>query len=106
LTVLDAPSQRFYAIGLYAVLFLWKLYDWVSVAEEGEGSWGMFLKWIVIDIIYLFGLPELRIPWLEWSQTFVTGVYCAHVVIDWLLMFLVPVSADPGRYTGAELFQS
>jgi len=104
LTVLDAPSQRFYAIGLYAVLFLWKLYDWVSVAEEGEGSWGMFLKWIVIDIIYLFGLPELRIPWLEWSQTFVTGVYCAHVVIDWLLMFLVPLPLIPGLLAFVKVF--
>jgi nucleoporin POM152 len=92
LTVLDAPSQRFYAIGVYTALLVWKLYDWLSVVEEGEGSWSMFLKWIVIDIVYLFGIPELRIPWLVWSQTFVTGLYCVHVILDWVLMFLVPVS--------------
>jgi nucleoporin POM152 len=97
LTILDAPSQRFYAIGLYAALFVWKLYDWLSVAEEGNGSWAMFLKWNVIDLVYLFGIPELRIPWLVWSQSFVTGFYVVHVILNWLLMFLVPVS-KPTRH--------
>ncbi|VUC20712.1 unnamed protein product [Clonostachys rosea] len=91
LTVLDAPSQRFYAFALYVGLLIWKLYNWVAVVEEGEGSWGMFLKWIVIDCVYFFVLPELRIPWLEPSQAVVTSIYLAHVVANWFLMFLVPV---------------
>lgn len=92
LTVLDAPSQRFYAFALYVGLLIWKLYNWVAVVEEGEGSWSMFLKWIVIDCVYFFVLPELRIPWLEPSQAVVTSIYLVHVVANWFLMFLVPVS--------------
>lgn len=93
LTVLDAPSQRFYAFGLYVALLIWKLYNWVSVVEEGEGSWSLFLKWIIIDCAYFFILPELRIPWLEPSQAVVTSIYLVHVVINWFLMFLIPVKA-------------
>lgn len=93
LTILDAPQQRLYALTVYAGLLAWKLYDWLEVTDEGDGSWARFAKWIIIDFIYLFLLPELRIPWLEMSQSVVTCVYVAHVVFDWFLMFLVPVSS-------------
>lgn len=99
LTVLDAPQQRFYAFALYVGLWGWKLYDWLQVAEDGDGSWSSFAKWIIIDFAYLFLLPELRIPWLELSQSVVTCVYMGHVVINWFLMFLVPVSQSPNSST-------
>lgn len=92
LTLLDAPQQRFYAIVIYAGLLIWKFFNWASVSDEGEGSWPMFFKWVVLDLIYLFALPELRIPWLEWSQSFVVCVSIVHIVMNWFLMFLVPVS--------------
>jgi nucleoporin POM152 len=91
LTILDAPQQRFYAFAIYVALWAWKLYDWVQVVEDGEGSWALFAKWIIIDCAYLFLLPELRIPWLELSQSVVTFVYMGHVLITWMLMFLIPV---------------
>jgi nucleoporin POM152 len=91
LTVLDAPQQRLYAFGVYVLLWAWKLYDWLQVIEDGETSWWLFLKWIFIDFAFLFGVPELRIPWLELSQPVVTTAYAFHVIINYMLMFNVPV---------------
>lgn len=91
LTVLDAPQQRLYAFGVYVLLWAWKLYDWLQVVEDGDFSWFLFLKWIFIDFAFLFGVPELRIPWLELSQPVVTTVFSAHVVINYMLMFNIPV---------------
>lgn len=91
LTLLDAPQQRFYAFALYVLLWAWKLYDWLQVVEDGESSWWLFLKWIFIDFAFLFGLPEMRIPWLELSQLLVTSVFASHLVINYMLMFNIPV---------------
>lgn len=90
-TLLDAPQQRFYAFAIYALLWAWKLYDWLQVVEEGDSSWWLFFKWIFIDFAYLFGLPELRIPWLELSQLVVTSIFTSHLVINYMLMFNIPV---------------
>ncbi|GAB1317244.1 Nucleoporin [Madurella fahalii] len=87
LTILDAPTQRLYALGVYVALFAWKLYDWGQVVEENTESFWLFLKWIAIDCAFLFGLPELRIPWLELSQSFVVVAFFFHAVFDWMLMF-------------------
>ncbi|KAH8706792.1 hypothetical protein BGZ61DRAFT_389274 [Ilyonectria robusta] len=91
LTVLDAPQQRLYAFGIYVLLWAWKLYDWLQVIEDGETSWWLFLKWIFIDFAFLFGIPELRIPWLELSQPVVTTFFSVHLVINYMLMFNIPI---------------
>ncbi|KAL2210754.1 hypothetical protein CC79DRAFT_530041 [Sarocladium strictum] len=91
LTVLDAPQQRLYASLFYLLLWAWKLYDWLQVVEDGDSSWGLFLKWIFIDFIFLFGLPELRIPWLELSQFAVVTIFSAQLVINYMLMFNIPL---------------
>jgi nucleoporin POM152 len=72
-------------------LWAWKLYDWLQVVEDGDSSWGLFLKWIFIDFIFLFGLPELRIPWLELSQFAVVTIFSAQLVVNYMLMFNIPV---------------
>ncbi|KAL2172298.1 hypothetical protein VTG60DRAFT_6676 [Thermothelomyces hinnuleus] len=87
LHILDAPTQRLYAFGFYAALFAWKFYDWAQLVEEDTESFWLFLKWIAIDCAFLFGLPELRIPWLELSQPFVVVAFFFHAVFDWMLMF-------------------
>ncbi|KAK0724799.1 hypothetical protein B0H67DRAFT_598285 [Lasiosphaeris hirsuta] len=89
LNILDAPTQRFYAFGIYVALLAWKFYDWAQLVEENSESFWLFLKWIAIDCVFLFGLPELRIPWLELSQPFVVVAFFAHAVFDWMLMFNV-----------------
>ncbi|KAF7542822.1 hypothetical protein G7Z17_g11249 [Cylindrodendrum hubeiense] len=91
LTILDAPQQRLYAFGIYVLLWAWKLYDWLQVIEDGETYWWLFLKWIFIDFAFLFGIPELRIPWLELSQPVVTTFFSVHLVINYMLMFNIPI---------------
>lgn len=91
LHILDAPTQRLYAFGFYAALFAWKFYDWAQLVEEDTESFWHFLKWIAIDCAFLFGLPELRIPWLELSQSFVVVAFFFHALFDWLLMFNIGV---------------
>lgn len=99
LTFLDAPQQRLYAFGVYVLLWAWKLYDWLQVVEDGDSSWWLFLKWIFIDFAFLYGLPELRIPWLELSQALVTGVFLSHLVLNYMLMFNIPVCRLPYHAT-------
>ncbi|CEI69917.1 Nucleoporin POM152 [Fusarium venenatum] len=91
LTFLDAPQQRLYTFGVYVLLWAWKLYDWLQVVEDGDSSWFLFLKWIFIDFAFLFGVPELRIPWLELSQPVVTTIFSLHLVLNYMLMFNIPI---------------
>lgn len=60
--------------------------------EEDTHSITMFVKWGCIDLAFLFGVPLLRIPWLEWSETTSFMAYFAHAVINGMLMFRIPVS--------------
>ena len=76
---------------MYGVLQAFKLWDWKSVADEGVGSWGMFLKWIILDFAYVFLVPELRIPWLDISQIATIYIYLLHLLFNWFAMFLIPV---------------
>ncbi|KAK3384772.1 hypothetical protein B0H63DRAFT_471506 [Podospora didyma] len=89
LNILDAPTQRLYAFAVYVGLLGWKLYNWAQLVEEDSESFWLFLKWIAFDIVFLFGLPELRIPWLELSQPFVVALFFLHAIFDWMLMFNV-----------------
>ncbi|CAK7567167.1 MAG: hypothetical protein SEPTF4163_005129 [Sporothrix epigloea] len=91
LDVVDAPTQRFYAVAFYVMLLAWKCYDWVQLLEENGESFWLFLKWICLDFVFLFGLPEMRIPWLELTQPIVIFFFLSHVVTDYLLMFNIGV---------------
>lgn len=92
LTVLDAPSQRLYVCALYIALLAWRLYDWSNLVEDEAESFWLFIKWVALDGIVLYGLPELRIPWLEWSNAVTTGIFLIHAIVNGMLMFRVPVS--------------
>lgn len=88
---LDAPSQRLYVAAFYLALWLWRLYDFSLLQQEQEESFWLFLKWISIDGIVLFGLPSARIPWLEWSGFTMTILFFLHGILDGILMFRIPV---------------
>ena len=91
LTVLDAPTQRLYVVAFYALLIAWRFYDYsFLVARETDSLW-LFMKWSAIDGVVLYGLPSLRIPWLEWSSTSSTVLFLIHALFDAFLMFRIPV---------------
>ncbi|TGJ78565.1 hypothetical protein E0Z10_g10199 [Xylaria hypoxylon] len=90
LTIIDAPTQRFYACAIYAALFAWRLYDYLQVQDNGAHA-SYFFKWALIDAVYLFSLPHLRIPWLELSSEFVLIAFIITVVSDWWLMYNIPL---------------
>lgn len=90
LTVIDAPSQRFYAFAVYLALFAWRLYDYLQVQDNGAHA-SYFFKWAAIDAVFLFSLPHFRIPWLELSSEFVLIAFFFAVVGDWWLMYNIPV---------------
>jgi nucleoporin POM152 len=97
LRTLNAPTQRTYAAAIYIALQAWKLYDWLGLVEDNTESFWLFLRWIAIDCVFLFGLPELRIPWLELSQPFVVAMFFIHAIFDFILMFNIGVSHSRSR---------
>jgi nucleoporin POM152 len=96
-SIIDAPSQRFYIFAIYIVLLAWRLYDWGRLVEDEVDSFWLFIKWVAIDGVFLFGLPGLRIPWLEWSNPAITGIFLFHALLNGLLMFRVPVRLNKAR---------
>jgi len=68
-------------------LLAWRFYDWAQIIEDNAESFWLFLKWIAIDCVFLFGLPELRIPWLELAQPVVVLLFVTHAAFDFALMF-------------------
>lgn len=91
LTILDAPQQRRYATAIYVMLWGWKLWDFIQLAEDDSSSVWLFLKWVGLDAFFLLGIPELRIPWLELSQSTVWSLWAGHSFVNWLLMFNIGV---------------
>ncbi|KAH8645652.1 hypothetical protein BX600DRAFT_421221 [Xylariales sp. PMI_506] len=92
LTIIDAPSQRFYAVAVYFALFAYRFWDWIGIVENDTGSFLLFVKWVVLDFCYLFvALPTLRIPWLDLSQPVVVLVFFLQVIMNAILMFNIQV---------------
>lgn len=90
--LVDTPTQRLYVFAAYIGLLAWRLYDVYIVDSDDAQSLWLFMKWVALDGVFLFGLPALRIPWLEWSPVFTTVLFIIHAFIDGLLMFRVQVS--------------
>jgi nucleoporin POM152 len=92
--LLDAPSQRMYTFAVYGLLLVWRLYDWWRLVEDDTTSLWLFFKWSIIDLFFMFGVPMLRIPWLEWSDATSFTASFVHTILNGILMFRVPVSAS------------
>jgi len=95
LNILDAPSQRLSVSIFYLGLTAWRLFDYYRLVSNQTDSLWLFMKWVAIDSVFLFGLPALKIPWLEWSSTVMTVLFLAHAVANAILMFRIPVSTNP-----------
>lgn len=84
----------------------WKLYDWVMVVEDDSESVFLFLKWIIIDFAFIFGLPEFRIPWLEFTQPFCIFAFLLHALFDLFVMLNIGVSGHTSKEPSANLKDS
>jgi nucleoporin POM152 len=80
-----------YTVAAYGLLLVWCIYDWWRMVEEDATSLWLFLKWTCIHASFLYGVPWLRIPWLEWSETTSHFALMAHAGLNGMLMFRVPV---------------
>ncbi|KAI1932797.1 hypothetical protein LOZ66_006737 [Ophidiomyces ophidiicola] len=88
--IIDPPSQRLYVAAFYVLLNAWRLYEYWQFSDDLDATW-LFLKWISIDAFFLFGLPALRIPWLEWAFSASLAVFLLHVLANVFLMFHIPI---------------
>jgi nucleoporin POM152 len=89
--LVDGPTQRFYALTLYGGLLVWCLYEWWRLVEEDTQSIWLFIKWTGIFAMFLYGVPQLRIPWLEWSMSTSNVAFLLHSFLTGMLMFRMPV---------------
>ncbi|EQL28530.1 hypothetical protein, variant [Blastomyces dermatitidis ATCC 26199] len=92
-SVIDAPSQRLYVVAFYMALNAWRMYEFWTSSDDFDSTW-LFLKWVSIDGIFLFGLPALRIPWLEWAFSTTLAVFMVHAVANAFLMFRIPIPIE------------
>ncbi|KAJ9273801.1 hypothetical protein DTO212C5_80 [Paecilomyces variotii] len=88
--VIDAPSQRLYVVAIYVALNAWRLIEGSRAVDELDSTW-LFLKWIFVDGLFLFGLQILRIPWLEWAFPTTLAVFLLHAAANVFLMFRIPL---------------
>lgn len=89
--LVDAPSQRLYVAFFYAGLHIWRIYDYLQLVSDDTESLWLFMKWLAIDSVFLYGLPGFQIPWLQWSSSTTTLLVIAHAFLDAFLMFRIPV---------------
>lgn len=91
-SVVDAPSQRSYITLFYISLTVWRLYDFSRLVDVQPDSLWLFMKWVAIDSAFLFGLPSLRIPWMQWSSSTTIILFLMHGGLNAVLMFRISVS--------------
>ncbi|KAF2641491.1 nucleoporin Pom152 [Massarina eburnea CBS 473.64] len=89
--ILDPAQQRLYVTAFYVALLAWKLYDWYLLGLEDTESFWMCLKWNFIDSCFIFGVPLLDIPWMQWSNQASILVFAMHVFFDYMLMFRIGI---------------
>ena len=94
--IIDAPTQRLFVLSLWFILLTWHFADWMKLKNDEEQSLWLFMKWVAVDGVFLFGLPGLRIPWLQWSSTTMMLLFCAHAFADGMLMFRIPIPLAAG----------
>lgn len=91
-SVVDAPTQRLYITLFYLGLTIWRLYDFSRLVEVETDSLWLFMKWVAIDSAFFYGLPALRVPWMQWSSSTTTVLFLMHGALNAVLMFRISVS--------------
>lgn len=88
--VVDAPTQRFYVVGFYVLLWVWKLYNAYHISGDLDSTW-YFLQWSGTDIAFLIVLSWLQIPWLEFSYLTSGTLWILHTIVNAFLMYHIPL---------------
>ena len=89
--IVDAPSQRRCVCAFYVLLSAWRFYDYFRLVYSETDSLWFFMKWVVFDGVFLYGLPGLKVPWLELSSSTTTVVFLLHAFLNAMLMFRIQV---------------
>jgi nucleoporin POM152 len=90
--LVDTGSQRLAVASFYAALWAWRISDaWTLYASDDTESLWLFMKWVAIDGVFIFGLPAMRIPWLEWSSFAMTALFLVHATLDAMMMFQIGI---------------
>ena len=104
LDIVDAPQQRLYVVACYLAIHAWRFWDYARLLNDDADSLWLFLKWTFIDGFAIYGLPSLRVPWLEWSTPTMTILFLAHALLDGFLMFRIPVSHRSSTFRSFKQF--
>ncbi|KAL8780259.1 MAG: hypothetical protein Q9203_000291 [Teloschistes exilis] len=103
-SLVDAPSQRLYITFFYLGLTVWRLWDHQRLVSDDSDSLWLFMKWVAIDSVFLYGLPGLKVPWLQWSATTMTILFAVHAIADAVLMFRIPIPVEAWLVAFTRLF--
>lgn len=97
----DAPSQRVYAFGTFALLQAMKIYQvmqWQLSSSSSSTNFELALQWILIDFAFIILLAYMRIPWLTFPLpamlvqaillSIINTLICAKLTVS--LSWIVP----------------
>lgn len=101
--VIDAPTQRLYAVAVFVLLQAWKFYDIARLyAADGDSISELWfcVKWLVLDGCFFGFLPILRIPWLHFAPMFTLCAIATFSVMDIFvsLKYQIPITAFFGAF--------
>ncbi|KAH9178805.1 hypothetical protein EDB89DRAFT_1928552 [Lactarius sanguifluus] len=84
---IDIPSQRLYALSFALLIQAVKIIDFFQYLLSSEGSptphYGK--KWLLVDLLFCVILSRLRIPRLNYANTFVVLQILSLALVDGLL---------------------
>ncbi|KAL7272728.1 hypothetical protein RUND412_004444 [Rhizina undulata] len=98
LDVVDAPTQRLYAVGIFILLQAYKFYDVARLySADGDSISELWfcIKWLSLDGSFFWFLPLLKIPWLTFTPTFTLAAIGILSVTDIIfsLKYQIPITA-------------
>jgi hypothetical protein len=97
----DGPALRLYVLSLFAVLQAIKCYDFISVRAVTNPQLSIFLmKWSFFDSLFVYILPYLNIPWLQFRRSSRLLQIAGVLVLNWALSFGWEVFKESGFGVG------
>ena len=93
----DGPALRLYVLSLFALLQALKCYDFISVRAVADPKLTTFLlKWSFFDCCFIYILPYLNIPWLQFKRSSRLLQVAGVLLLNWGLSFGWEVFKETG----------